>query len=306
MKPALALTLALGLAACGQDQPAPAARTDSAPAGKPTLVTTVSGLSAPESVIHDVDQDVYFVTNINGNPGSKDGNGFISRMTPGGTVDSLHFVMGGRNGVTLNAPKGTAITGDTLWVTDLDAVRGFNRFTGAPLATIEFGPRARFLNDLALGPDGKLYASEMGVATNDTGQMSPTGLDNVFRIGDGHRIESIMTRSKVPMPNGITAHGRGLLIGSFSEPDVREWREDADSLVPVGKASGAVDGIGVLDDGRIVASSWDDSTVAVVGATPEPLITGVAAPADFEIDRKRHRVLIPQLTENQVVVWQLH
>jgi sugar lactone lactonase YvrE len=301
MKPSL--VLALALAACAGEKP-PVARTHAAPAS-PTLVTTVRGLSAPESVIHDADQDVYFVTNINGNPGAKDGNGFISRMKPDGTVDSLHFVMGGRNGVTLNAPKGTAITGDTLWVTDLDAVRGFNRFTGAPLATIEFGRRARFLNDLALGPDGRLYVSEMGVATNDTGQMSPTGLDNVFRIGDGHRIESIMTRSKVPMPNGITSHGRGLLIGSFSEPEVREWREDAESLVTVGKASGTVDGIGVLDDGRIVASSWDDSTVAVVGATPEPLITGVAAPADFEIDRKRHRVLIPQLTENQVVIWQL-
>ncbi|HEX6990904.1 MAG TPA: hypothetical protein VF151_03430 [Gemmatimonadales bacterium] len=301
MKPSL--VLALALAACAGEKP-PVARTHAAPAS-PTLVTTVRGLSAPESVIHDADQDVYFVTNINGNPGARDGNGFISRMKPDGTVDSLHFVMGGRNGVTLNAPKGTAITGDTLWVTDLDAVRGFNRFTGAPLATIEFGRRARFLNDLALGPDGRLYVSEMGVATNDTGQMSPTGLDNVFRIGDGHRIESIMTRSKVPMPNGITSHGRGLLIGSFSEPEVREWREDAESLVTVGKASGTVDGIGVLDDGRIVASSWDDSTVAVVGATPEPLITGVAAPADFEIDRKRHRVLIPQLTENQVVIWQL-
>jgi sugar lactone lactonase YvrE len=301
MKPSL--VLALALAACAGEKP-PVARTHAAPAS-PTLVTTVRGLSAPESVIHDADQDVYFVTNINGNPGARDGNGFISRMKPDGTVDSLHFVMGGRNGVTLNAPKGTAITGDTLWVTDLDAVRGFNRFTGAPLATIEFGRRARFLNDLALGPDGRLYVSEMGVATNDAGQMSPTGLDNVFRIGDGHRIESIMTRSKVPMPNGITSHGRGLLIGSFSEPEVREWREDAESLVTVGKASGTVDGIGVLDDGRIVASSWDDSTVAVVGATPEPLITGVAAPADFEIDRKRHRVLIPQLTENQVVIWQL-
>jgi hypothetical protein len=302
MKPILAL-LVLGLAACSQEKPRPA-ETSAAPAS-PTLVDTIRDLSAPESVIHDVDQDLYFVTNINGGPGAKDGNGFISRVKPDGTVDSLHFVMGGRNGVTLNAPKGTAITGDTLWVADLDAVRGFNRFTGAPLATVEFGPRARFLNDLALGPDGKLYVSEMGVTANGVGQMSPTGLDNVFRIGDGHRIESIMTRSKVPMPNGITARGRGLLIGSFSEPEVREWREGADSLVTVGKASGAVDGIGVLDDGRIVASSWDDSTVAVVGVTPEPLITGVAAPADFEIDRKRHRILIPQLTENQVTVWQL-
>jgi sugar lactone lactonase YvrE len=303
MKPVLPLTLALGLAACSQEKPRPAEST-AALAG-PTLVTTVKGLSAPESVIHDTGQDVFFITNINGNPGARDGNGFISRMKPDGTIDSLHFVMGGRGGATLNAPKGTAITGDTLWVADLDAVRGFSRLTGAPLATIEFGPRARFLNDLAVGPDGKLYVSEMGVATNDAGQMSPTGLDNVFRIGDGHRIESIMTRSKVPMPNGITPHGGGLLIGSYSEPDVREWREDADSVVTVGRASGTVDGIGVLDDGRIVASSWDDSTVAVVGTSPTPLITGVAAPADFGLDRKRHRMLIPQLTENQLVIWQL-
>jgi sugar lactone lactonase YvrE len=302
MKPILAL-LAVGLAACSQEKPRPAEST-AALAG-PTLVTTVKGLSAPESVIHDTGQDVFFITNINGNPGATDGNGFISRMKPDGTIDSLHFVMGGRGGATLNAPKGTAITGDTLWVADLDAVRGFSRLTGAPLATIEFGPRARFLNDLAVGPDGKLYVSEMGVATNDAGQMSPTGLDNVFRIGDGHRIESIMTRSKVPMPNGITPHGGGLLIGSYSEPDVREWREDADSVVTVGRASGTVDGIGVLDDGRIVASSWDDSTVAVVGTSPTPLITGVAAPADFGLDRKRHRMLIPQLTENQLVIWQL-
>jgi sugar lactone lactonase YvrE len=303
MKPALALTFALGLAGCTSEKPRPA-ETTAAPAG-PTLVATVQGLSAPESVIHDTAQDVFFITNINGNPGAKDGNGFISRMQPDGTIDSLHFVMGGRGGVRLNAPKGTAITGDTLWVADLDAVRGFSRLTGAPLATIEFGPRARFLNDMAVGPDGKLYVSEMGVAASDDGQMSPTGLDNVFRIADGHRIESIMTRAKVPMPNGITPHGQGLLIGSFAEPEVREWRADADSLITVGKASGTVDGIGVLDDGRIVASSWDDSTLAVVGATPTPLITGVAAPADFGIDHKRHRILIPQLTENQLVIWQL-
>ncbi len=304
MKPALALALALTLAACAGEKPKPAETDAAAPAG-PTLVTTVQGLSGPESVIHDTAQDVFFITNVNGNPGAKDGNGFISRMKPDGTIDSLHFVMGGRGGVTLNAPKGTAITGDTLWVADVDAVRGFSRITGAPLANIEFGRRARFLNDMAVGPGGRLYVSEMGVSANDAGQMSPTGLDNVYRIGDGHRIESIMTRSKVPMPNGIALHGDGLLIGSFSEPEVREWREGADSLITVGKASGTVDGIGVLDDGRIVASSWDDSTVAVVGETPTPLITGVSGPADFGIDHKRHRLLIPQLADNQLVIWQL-
>ncbi len=304
MKRLIALALGLGwTAACGrQDQPA---RTADTPAAA-THVATIGGLSAPESVIHDTDQDVYFVTNINGNPGAKDGNGFISRVTPDGSIDSLHFVMGGRDGAVLNAPKGTAITGDTLWVADLDAVRGFDRHTGAPLATVEFGARARFLNDLAAGPDGQLYVSEMGVAANDRGEMSPTGLDNVFRIGAGHRIASVMTRAKVPMPNGIVMHAGALLIGSYADSAVRQWQDGVDSLITVGQASGTVDGLAVLDDGRVIASSWDDSTIAVVGATPEPLVTGVAAPADFGVDRKRHRLLVPQLTEDQVQIWQLH
>ena len=49
---------------------------------------------------------MYFVANINGNSLAKDGNGFISRLTRDGKVESLKFIAGGRGGVTLNAPKG--------------------------------------------------------------------------------------------------------------------------------------------------------------------------------------------------------
>jgi HSP20 family protein len=208
MKPSL--VLALALAACAGEKP-PVARTHAAPAS-PTLVTTVRGLSAPESVIHDADQDVYFVTNINGNPGARDGNGFISRMKPDGTVDSLHFVMGGRNGVTLNAPKGTAITGDTLWVTDLDAVRGFNRFTGAPLATIEFGRRARRLQQGPALPevrDGMYLHGRRRAMYLTTMRRRNDGLQNLRRLSSalddafgnwpqGQGLEGSITSAWVP------------------------------------------------------------------------------------------------------------
>ena len=70
---------------------------------------------------------VYFVANINGSPLGKDGNGFISRLTRDGKVDSLKFIAGGRGGAVLNAPKGMAISGDTLWVADIDAARAFHK-----------------------------------------------------------------------------------------------------------------------------------------------------------------------------------
>ena len=89
-------------------------------------------LSQPEALSFDPAQNVYFVSNINGSPGVKDGNGFISRITADGVMDSLHFIQGGRNGVQLDAPMGSRVQGDTLWVLDVDKLRGFNTHTGAP------------------------------------------------------------------------------------------------------------------------------------------------------------------------------
>ena len=73
--------------------------------------------------------------------------------------------------MTLNAPKGMAIVGDTLWVADIDAVRGFNRKSGALVANIAV-PGAKFLNDVTAGPDG-LYITDTGIHIG-AGGMTPS------------------------------------------------------------------------------------------------------------------------------------
>ena len=99
-------------------------------------LAVVNGLASPEAAVFDPIRDVYFVSNMNGDAGVKDGNGFISRIRPDGVLDSLHFIQGGRNGVTLNAPMGSRIEGDTLWVLDVDVLRGFDARTGTPAQPI--------------------------------------------------------------------------------------------------------------------------------------------------------------------------
>src|SRR5438034_3460416 len=121
-----------------------------------TRVLAVAGFSTPESVLLDSAQDIYFVSNINGSPTAKDNNGFISRVRPDGAIENLKFIEGGRAGVTLNAPKGLAVAGDTLWVADIDVVRAFNARTGAPIDSVKFdsasagGGGAVFLNDVTV------------------------------------------------------------------------------------------------------------------------------------------------------------
>ena len=116
-------------------------------------VKTIDGFKTPESVKWDASSGYWFVSNINGQPPAKDGNGFISRLTKDGAVDSLHFITSGKNGVMLNAPKGIAIIGDTLFVADIDVIRSFNKVTGAPIRSWDVSKQgAKFLNDVATTP----------------------------------------------------------------------------------------------------------------------------------------------------------
>ena len=55
-------------------------------------VGVLDGFYGPESVKYDPGLNVWYVSNINGDPLAKDNNGFISRMKPDGTIDSLQLV----------------------------------------------------------------------------------------------------------------------------------------------------------------------------------------------------------------------
>src|SRR4051794_1083011 len=172
--PRWTLLIAFLLTACGRSE-RPAATADSASAdsaaANPSAADSTAapagysarleGFQGPESAKYDADLDVWYVSNVNGSPLAKDGNGYISRLKGDGTMDSLKFIVGGVGGVTLNAPKGLALQGDTLWVADIQSVRGFDRRSGKPVASVDV-KGSKFLNDAVVGPDG-IYVTDTGV-----------------------------------------------------------------------------------------------------------------------------------------------
>ena len=142
------------VAACGGEKAPAADSTAAVPApAVEALPPATEGFKVPESVRYDAALDAYFVSNIDGNPNQKDNNGAIVRLDAANPGTPVDVVRGGQNGVTLNAPKGMAIAGDTLWVADIDVVRAFDKNTGAVIATIDLAPMgATFLNDVAIAP----------------------------------------------------------------------------------------------------------------------------------------------------------
>jgi sugar lactone lactonase YvrE len=259
-------------------------------------VASPSEFSQPEAVRYDPDQDVYFVGNWGpGAPDAKDNNGYISRMTPDGKVEQLKFVAGGTAGATLNAPRGMFIVGDTLWVVDADAVRAFNRRTGAPLATADFSAyKLGFLNDIAASPDGEY--------------VTDTGTNQIYRIAGG-RVTVALRDSALGGPNGITwdAQGRKFIVVPWGASVIKGWVPGSKTLSDIGRSAATkFDGVEILSGDRVLVSSQSDSSLHVfAGGADHSIIHTGGAPADIAIDTKRNRVAVPFVDRNMVEIWDL-
>jgi hypothetical protein len=267
-----------------------------APAGG-TDSLSIAGFQTPESVLYDEAGDVYLVSNINGDPFGKDDNGFISRVSPDGTVQ-LKWVDGAAAEVTLNAPKGLAIIGDTLYVADIDSIRAFSRTSGAPLGAIGISG-VSFLNDLAAG-GGALYVSDTGVKTG----FAPAGTDAVYRVVGG-KANVVLRDTALHGPNGLAFTPNGILVVPYGSKEIMSLPGSGGKPTVVATLpAGMMDGVVRLNDGSLLVSSWESRTVYLVNSQgqAQPVLQNIESPADIGYDSRRNRLLVPVFNGNRLEV----
>jgi DNA-binding beta-propeller fold protein YncE len=169
-----------------------------ATAGEPRKVWEASGFKNPESALYDPAAGAIYVSNVNGEPAAKDGNGFISRLTPDGKVTALEWVKG------LDAPKGLALAGGRLYAADIDRLVEIDLAGGEVVARHD-APGAKFLNDLTADAAGRVYASDM--ATN-----------GVWVI-EGGKPSVLVRDDALDHPNGLLAEEGRLVVASWGTMD---------------------------------------------------------------------------------------
>ena len=300
------LTLVLALSACAADETerVETAELDTAAMPAPAAISfTDVAFQTPESVLHDEAGDMYLVSNINGGPTDKDDNGFITRLSPDGQRVELRWIDGASAAVTLHAPKGMAIRGDSLFVSDIDTVRIFNRNTGEPLGGWGV-PNADFLNDLAVGPDGTLYVTDSGVNAASQG-AGTTATDAVYRFGPNGETETVASGGDLARPNGIVAGPQDVVVVTFGANRVVRLDPTGTPTELATLPAGQLDGVVRLGDGTLLVSSWEGQAVYRVppgGARIDTVLQNVESPADIGYDARRNRLLIPLFMPNRVEV----
>jgi hypothetical protein len=229
----------------------------------------------------------------------KDGNGFISRLKPDGTILERRWAKG------LNAPTGMGLHERTLYVADVDALVAINAASGGIERTHKANG-AIFLNDVAVGDDGTVYVSD-------------TPMNTIWRLKDGV-FEPWLTDDALNGPNGLLFREGRLIVASFGRPkSVGQEQEVAGlfsidledkSVSPLGEPFGNLDGIDELQPGTYLVSDWAEGslyTVAVKGnkARVRQLLDLNQASADLIYLPDERLVLIPMMLDNTLAAYKL-
>ncbi len=288
MRISLFILILMAMFAC---QPAAKKQAESSSNTKPApslelLWESDTLLRTPESVL--IHGDVLFVSNINQGPWEKDGNGFISKLDKSGNILVLKWIEG------LSAPKGTGISGQSIFIADIDELVEANLETGkiTNRFPVEGEPQ---LNDVTVGEDGSVFVS--GSGSNKIYKLSNGKLTTLFEGDEGERFNGLLWEKD-----------RMLLITSGSSLFKEiPWTTMKSKVISENMGHG--DAICAVGDGSYITSSWAGAVfhVSAEGKVNKLLDTEElgenAADADFCVDEQI--LYLPTFFKNRVKAYKL-
>jgi hypothetical protein len=168
--------------------------TTSAEAYVPLVKTIKTNLINPSDLTMDAQNQLIFISNMNGGKNRKNNCGFISRLKISNNEDSNEVIIkGGDEGIILDAPKGILYDQNKLYVADIDTVRIFKRSRNGWISEKNIPIRgAKYLNKIAKDEQGNLWIS-------DTGQRTIIRLSPPYQKNYPRRY----FYNKIPTPTGI-------------------------------------------------------------------------------------------------------
>lgn len=260
-------------------------------AQEPELLWVAEGFSNPESVIYDHTSDTIYISSVNGQAMEKDGNGFLSRVSPDGSIRDREWIGG------LHAPMGLAIVGSTLYVADIDTLIEIDIPSGT-IRKRHTVADAVFLNDVTAAENGDVYVSDMK-------------LDRIHRLRNG-TLELWLEDSALETPNGVLAEGDHIVVGSWGVM-TEGFRTDLPGhlkrvsigdksihSIGDGKPMGNLDGVEADGRGGYYVTDWMAGRLLRVDAAGkiETVLTLGQGSADLDYVRERGLLLVPMMNDS--------
>ncbi len=257
------------------------------------------GVQAPESAYYDVTSKTLFLSQIGSGGGkSMDGDGWITKMTADEKVTTAKWYTG------LNAPKGMRSANGILWVSDIDRLVGITIADGKESAVHKI-EGAKFLNDVAAGPDGTIYVSDM-----------PSS--RIYQLRNG-KISVLDEGQHLDSPNGLLVDGNRLLIAGWGKKLDENFTEkvkgrllsfdlSTKKVTPITESpTGNLDGVELDGKGGYFVTDWKAGKLFHISknGSAETIATLPRGSADHAYLPDRKLLILPRMMENKVTAYDL-
>ncbi|HEY9622297.1 MAG TPA: hypothetical protein V6C78_18210 [Crinalium sp.] len=275
-------------------------RSSKPPTAKKIWKLTGSSIVNPESTYYSAQSNALFVSNVVGDELTKDGQGWISKVSASGKILKSKWVEG------LNAPHGMRAHDGTLWVADIDELVAIDMRSARVITKIPV-PGAAFLNDVAISENGQVFVSD-------------TLKNCVYRYTNG-RITKFAQGRATESPNGLLAIGNTLIVagwGHIQDPatfatdvpghvfqfDLSTKQKTRITQTPLGN----LDGIERGPSGNFLVSDYISKQVFSINprsGEANPLISDLNSPSDIGFIRHEQIVVVPDLYQSRVTAYKL-
>lgn len=261
------------------------------------LLWEAQGFNNPESVIYHESSNTLFVSNVNGSPIEKDGNGYISKILLDGTILKMQWVIG------LNAPKGLAIHDNTLYVSDIDTLVAIDIPSGTITNTYKVDD-AKFLNDVTASNQGEIFVSDML-------------LNRIYRLSND-QFNLWLESTELENPNGLHAEGDHLILGAWGVITDGFATEIPGHLKSIslqdksitslgGDPIGNLDGVESDGNNGYYVTDWMTGKLFQINTNGEAtlLLELEQGMADHEVLLEQNLILLPMMKNDKVLAYRI-
>lgn len=250
------------------------------------LWETQDGLKTTESVLFDPIDKLLYVANINENPWQKDGNGYISKLSPEGKVLAEKWAIG------LSAPKGMGITLGKLYVANVDEVVEISLKNGEVLQRFTH-PAALNLNDIAVSESGNVYVSD-------------SKGDYLYQLIN-NKLEILSDSPEVKASNGLYLEKGILLFGQKNR--IAAFNLQTKEISTYIDNTGGIDGIEAIGHNSYLISDWMGHVYQVEPGKEKTLMLDTSPlkinAADIGFDKANGILYVPTFFANGVAAYKL-
>jgi sugar lactone lactonase YvrE len=259
-------------------------------------------IETPESAVYDARKGWVYVSSIAGEGTAKDARGWVQAYDAASGALRPFKVSG------LHAPKGMRIHEDTLWVSDIDSVVAISLKSAKIKRRVKI-PGAKFLNDLAIASDGRVFVSD-------------TVLSKIYVVEKG-KVRVFESGEELEHPNGLLIEGGKLWVAGWgkgfkpdfsTETDGRLFSIDLQTRKKeffTASPTGHLDGLERSEGGGFWATDWSKGTVMRIDSagTSRTVLRGFKGAADLALTSTADApagtglVIIPIMGENRVVAY---